>query len=188
MSWPLNTARTAVSRLEASDIANIEDPVGSIHDMARLRQHTAIPFSTHLPDLRLAARLGVPDTFVLNVTHLGGFRETLKFVSACEVMGVGFWFYSGESAIGTAAYMQLAAAVPYLSQAGQSLLRWYADDVVEPLFQPRGNLVPIPEGPGLGITLDRKALERCKRRLEEDGPLTIMGYPGDTHYRRFPLQ
>ena len=187
-SWPLNTARKALARLEPYDIANIEDPAPTYFDMAKLRQHSAIPFSSHLPDLRLTVELGVPDTFVLNVVHLGGIRETAKFINACEVMEVGIWFYSGETAVGTAAYMQLAAAIPYLSQPGQSLLRWYADDVIAAPFQPRKNALPIPDGPGLGITLDAEALERCKKRYERDGVITQLGAPGETHYRRFTPQ
>ncbi len=186
--WPLNTARKALARLEPYDIANIEDPAATFFDMAKLRQHSPIPFSSHLPDLRLAVELGVPDTFVVNVTALGGLRETMKFIAACEVMGVGFWFYSGESAVGTAAYMQLAAAIPYLSQPGQSLLRWYADDLVAEPFQPRANQLPIPDGPGLGVTLDPRALERCRRRFERDGVISQLGVPGEPHYRRFDQQ
>ncbi len=186
--WPLNTARKALARLEPYDIANIEDPAATFFDMAKLRQHSPIPFSSHLPDLRLAVELGVPDTFVVNVTALGGLRETMKFIAACEVMGVGFWFYSGESAVGTAAYMQLAAAIPYLSQPGQSLLRWYADDLVAEPFQPRANRLPIPDGPGLGVPLDPRALERCRRRFERDGVISQLGVPGEPHYRRFDQQ
>jgi glucarate dehydratase len=187
-SWPLNTARKALARLEPFDIANIEDPAPTFHDMAKLRQHSAIPFSSHLPDLRLAVELGVPDTFVLNVMTLGGLRETMKFISACEVMGVGFWFYSGETAVGTAAYMQIAAAIPYLSQPGQSLFRWYADDVSAALIQPHANAVPIPDAPGLGVTVDPEALNRCKERFERDGVIAQLGVPGEAHYRQFPGQ
>jgi glucarate dehydratase len=187
-SWPLNMARKALARLEPFDIANIEDPAPTFRDMAKLRQHSAIPFSSHLPDLRLAIELGVPDTFVLNVMTLGGFRETMKFISACELMGVGFWFYSGESAVGTAAYMQLAAAIPYLSQPGQSLFRWYADDVVAELIQPHANTVPIPDAPGLGVTVDPQALARCKERYARDGVISQLGVPGETHYRQFLQQ
>ena len=187
-SWPLNTARKALAKLEPYDIANIEDPAPTFHDMAKLRQHSAIPFSSHLPDLRLAVELGVPDTFVLNVMTLGGLRETIKFISACEVMGVGFWFYSGETAVGSAAYMQLAAAIPYLSQPGRSLFRWYADDVVAELIQPHANVVPIPDAPGLGVTVDPEALARCKQCYERDGVISQLGVPGETHYRQFLQQ
>lgn len=187
-SWPLNTARKALARLERYDIANIEDPTLTFHDMAKLRQHSAIPFSSHLPNLQLAVELGVPDTFVLNVMTLGGLRETMKFISACELMGIGFWFYSGETAVGTAAYMQLAAAIPYLSQPGQSLLRWYADDVVAELIQPHANAVPIPNGPGLGLTVDPEALKRCEERYQRDGVISQLGVPGEAHYRQFLQQ
>ena len=187
-SWPLNTARKALTKLEPYDIANIEDPAPTFHEMAKLRQHSTIPFSSHLPDLRMAVELGVPDTFVLNVMTLGGLRETMKFISACEVMGVGFWFYSGETAVGTAAYMQLAAAIPYLSQPGQSLFRWYADDVVAKLIQPRANTVAIPNAPGLGVNVDAEALARCKQRYERDGVISQLGVPGETHYRQFLQQ
>jgi glucarate dehydratase len=187
-SWPLNTARKALKRLEPFDIANIEDPAPSFYDMAKLRQHSAIPFSSHLPDLRLAVELGVPDTFVLNVMTLGGLRETMKFISACELMGVGFWFYSGESAVGTAAYMQLAASIPYLSQPGQSLFRWYADDVSPELIQPHANTVPISDAPGLGVSVDPEALARCKERYERDGVTTQLGVPGELYYRQFLQQ
>ena len=78
--------------------------------------------------------------------------------------------------------MQLAAAIPYLSQPGQSLLRWYADDVVTDLIQPHANAVPIPDGPGLGISIDLEALQRCKQRYERDG------VPGEAHYRQFLQQ
>lgn len=187
-AWPLNTARKALARLEPYDIANIEDPAATFFDMAKLRQHSPIPFSSHRPDLRLAVELGVPDTFVLNVTALGGLRETMKFIAACEAMGVGFWFYSGETAVGTAAYMQLAASMPYLSQPGQSLLRWYADDVAATLIQPRANVVPIPAGPGLGVILDDAALERCKQRFVKEGVISQLGEPAVAHYQRFQAQ
>lgn len=187
-SWPLNMARKALARLEPFDIANIEDPTLTFQDMAKLRQHSAIPFSSHLPDLRRAVELGVPDTFVLNVMTLGGLRETMKFISACELMGVGFWFYSGETAVGTTAYMQLAAAIPYLSQPGQSLFRWYADDVVAELIQPHANAVPIPDAPGLGVAVDPEALRRCKDRYERDGVISQLGVPGEPYYRQFLQQ
>ena len=187
-SWPLNTARRALAKLEPYDIANIEDPAPSLHDMAKLRQHSAIPFSTHVLNLRLANDLGVPDTFVLNVSALGGFRETAKFISACEVMGFGVWFYSGETAVGTAAYMQLAAAVPFLSQPGQSLFRWYADEVTAERIWPRANAVPIPDGPGLGITLDPEALQRGKERYARDGVISQLGDPREPYFRRFSQQ
>ena len=137
MGWDLATARSITRRLSDFDVANIEDPVGSFYEMAKLRAHTAIPFSTHAADLRTAVALGTPDTFVLNLTALGGIEPTLAFVHACTRMGHGFWFYSGDTGIGTAAYLQVSAATPELVYPHQSLLRWQADDVVSTgVFRP----------------------------------------------------
>jgi glucarate dehydratase len=66
MGWRVPTAREALHRIGPYDIANVEDPVGSIDEMARLRIHTRIPFSTHVPDLGSAARLDV--TGLMSVT------------------------------------------------------------------------------------------------------------------------
>ena len=151
MAWPLSTARTALRKLAEYEIANIEDPTDGFRAMAKLRQHSEIPFSSHLADVQLAAELGVPDAIVLNVLNLGGIRETVKFIAACEAFGVGFWFYSGDGAIGTAAYLQISAALAYVERPHQSLLRWYTDDVVTggPL-RPENDVLPVPPGPDRG--------------------------------------
>jgi glucarate dehydratase len=187
MGWRLTTAREVLARIEPYSIANVEDPVGSFEEMARLRQHSRIPFSTHAADLRRAAQLGVPDSFVLNTTNLGGIDPTRRFVAACEALGIDFWFYSGDTGIGTASYLHLAAAEPWLSLPSQSLLRWYADDVIEGgPFVPRAGLVTVPDGPGLGVELDRAAVERCRRRFLEDGPIDQTEADAETGYYASP--
>ena len=64
MQWSLTTARWVLRNLEPLNIRNYEDPVATFEEMAELRRHTMIPFSTHVPDLRRAVALGAPDTFV----------------------------------------------------------------------------------------------------------------------------
>ena len=172
MGWRVPTAREALHRIEPYDISNVEDPVGSIEEMARLRTHSRISFSTHVPDLRSAVRLGVPDSFVVNLTALGGITRTLRFIAACEAMRVDFTFYSGESGIGTAAYLQLAAADPHLGLPSQSLLRWYTNDViVNGPFQAHEGHIDVPDSAGLGIELDDAAVEAAHTAFNESGPI-----------------
>ena len=92
-------------------------------------------------------------------------------VQACELMGVGFWFYSGDTGIATACYLHLSAATEAIREPHQSLTRWQSDDVIAegPLAAENG-VVKVPEGPGLGVTLDRQALERCHQRYLDEGP------------------
>jgi glucarate dehydratase len=178
MGWRLETAQRALSLLEPFDIANVEEPVGSFAEMAELRRATAIPFSSHTPDLTLAAELRVPDAFVLGLGLCGGIAGTLRFIAACEEAGVGFWFYSGDLGIATAAYLHIAAATAYVDHPSQSLLRWTTDDVVEGgPFSPERGSVGVPTGPGLGVELDEKALVRCVARFAREGEYDF--YSGD---------
>jgi len=170
MGWRVDTARRALTLLEPFDMANVEEPVGSFADMAELRREIAIPFSAHTPDIALAAELGAPDAIVLGLGFCGGIAGTLRFIAACEEAGVGFWFYSGDLGIATAAYLHVAAATPYLDRPSQSLLRWTTDDVIAGgPFSPESGVLEIPTGPGLGVELDEKALARCVERFARDG-------------------
>ncbi|MBA2643656.1 MAG: mandelate racemase/muconate lactonizing enzyme family protein [Actinobacteria bacterium] len=170
MGWRLETARAALVQLQPFDIANVEEPVGSFDEMAELRRSGAIPFSAHTPDVALAETLGVPDTLVIGLGFCGGIAGTRRFVAACEAAGVGFWFYSGDLGIATAAYLHIAAATPYLDKPSQSLLRWTADDVIAGgPFSPENGFVGVPTGPGLGVELDEIALERCVERFAREG-------------------
>jgi glucarate dehydratase len=178
MGWRLETAQRGLARLEPYDVANVEEPVASFHDLAVLRRSSAIPFSAHTPDLALAAELGVPDTIVVGLAPAGGIAGTRRFVASCEEAGVGFWFYSGDLGIATAAYLHVAAATPFLDRPSQSLLRWTTDDVVVGgPFSPQGGVVGVPTGPGLGVELDERALARCVERYARLGPYDHYGGP-----------
>lgn len=178
MGWRLETAQQALAALEPVEIGNVEEPVASFTDLAELRRRTSIPFSAHTPDVCLAAELGVPDTLVIGLGPCGGISGTRRFIAACEERGVGFWFYSGDLGIATAAYLQLAAATPYIGQPSQSLLRWTTDDViVGGPFSPENGVVEVPSGPGLGVELDEAALARCVERFARDGAYDHYGGP-----------
>jgi len=189
MQYSLSTARRLLAELEPFDIRNYEDPVATIEELRALRQHSAIPFSTHVPDIRRAVSFGVPDAIVMNFAALGGICRTVRFIGACEAMGVGFWCYSGDAGIATAAYLHMSAAMPWISEPSQSLGRWQIADVIENgPFRQKNNVVRVPGGPGLGVTLDRATLERLHQDFVQNGPLDHFHdprHPG--RYRRLPL-
>jgi glucarate dehydratase len=189
MGFSLTAARRILAGIEQYDVDNVEDPVAAFYEMAKLRQHSRIPFSSHVPDLRLAVRLGVPDSFVLNLTQLGGIARTLRFAAACEEMGVDMWFYSGDSGIASAAYLHVAAATRHIYRPSQSLFRWQTDDVIqEGPFKPQGNVLSVPEGPGLGVSLSPTGLDRCHQRFIAEGPYDEFHNPSHPgKYARLPL-
>lgn len=166
-----------------------EDPVGTYEDMARLRPHTRLAFSSHNIDFPKAASLKVPDNIVTSIAGHGGFARTLKFIGACEQMGIGFWCYSGDSGIATAAYMHLCATQSWITKPNQSLLRMQPYDVIEEgPFRPKNNVVTVPDGPGLGVALSRDKLKFLHQHYLHNGPMNKYAnaaHPGE--YIRLPL-
>jgi glucarate dehydratase len=188
-AYSLATARSLVRALEELQVRNWEDPVGTFEEMRELRRHTTIPFSSHNIDIARIIDLRVPDAIVSNPTLLGGIGRALRFVGACAEVGVDFWCYSGDSGIASAAYLHLCAALEWIREPNQSLFRMQPLDVIEEgPFQPRNNLVEVPEGPGLGVTLSRERLAHCHQLFLRDGPMNKYHDPAAPGvFRRLPL-
>ena len=188
-AFSLPSALALAPALEAAGVRNWEDPTPHWREMRRLRAHTRVPFSGHNADLGKALAYGVPDAIVTDVAGQGGFSAAMRFVSGCAAAGLDFWCYSGDSGLGTAAYLHLCAAHPHIREPNQSLLRQQPHDVVaEGPFGPRANVVPLPEGPGLGVTLDRDRLAHCARLLCERGvPNKYRNPDAPGRMRRMPL-
>lgn len=189
-AYSLTEARRIARAIAPLDIRAWEDPVATFEEMRALRQHTDIPFSVHTPDLRRAVALGVPDAFCTDVNVHGGIGRAIRFIGACEQMGLDFWCYSGDSGIASAAYLHLAAAFPHIREPSQSLFRMQPLDVIEEgPFRPHGNMVAVPEGPGLGVTLSREKLAHCHRLFVAEGPFDKFRDPDRPGaFRRLPLR
>ncbi|SDR51341.1 glucarate dehydratase [Rhizobiales bacterium GAS113] len=188
-AYSLTAARRIARAIEPLDIRCWEDPVASFEDMAHLRQHTAIPFSAHTPDLRRAVALGVPEALCTDVNVHGGIGRALRFIGACEAMNVDIWCYSGDSGIASAAYLHLAAAHAHIREPSQSLFRMQPLDVIEEgPFRPKADMVKVPEGLGLGVTLSKDKLAHCHRLFLEEGPYDKFHDPDrPDRFRRLPL-
>lgn len=189
MQWSLTTARRILREIEPYNIRNYEDPVATFEEMAELRRHSAIPFSTHIPDLRRAVALGAPDYFVCNFAALGGLARSLDFIAACEAMGKGFWCYSNDLGIMTAAYLHVVASRHWITEPSQSLFAWQIGDVIENgPFRQKNNVIAVPEGLGLGVTLDPAAMRRWSAHFTEHGPMRHFDHPDQPgRYLRLPL-
>lgn len=169
--WTVPTARDALARFAPFDISWFEEPCETYEEMADLRRHSPIAFSAHAIDLPKAHALRCPDAIVTNVNEHGGIVRTRDFIRACEALGVGFRFHSGETGIASAAYLHLSAALEHVRGASQTLFHWYADDVIDGgPFALENGVTQVPTGPGLGVTLDRTALQRCHDRFLAEGP------------------
>jgi len=190
MQWSLPTAIRILREIEPYDVRNYEDPVATFEEMAALRRHSSIRFSSHVPDLRRAVALGTPDAIVVNFAVLGGIGRAIRFIGACEAMGVDFWCYSGDTGVCTAAYLHVSAAMPWIREPSQSLFRWQVGDVIEGgPFRQKNDVVQVPDGPGLGVCLDHEALACWHRHFVDHGPLDHFHDPAAPgRMRRLPLR
>lgn len=182
MGWSVETAAYVLDRMASLDIANVEEPVGSFEEMVELRKLSSVPFSTHNVDVRSAVKYGVPDSICCDPATCGGIGGMADFIDHCEKLGVGIWGYSGDLGIAGAAMLHVLAARPYANQPSQSLLRWYADDViVGGPFAFENGYVSVPSGNGLGVELDEDALGRAVELYEQEGD-----YDRVDHYPPLP--
>jgi glucarate dehydratase len=188
-AYSLATARRLARPLEDLGVRNWEDPVPTLAEMIELRRHCSIPFSTHNTDIAHAMVHKVPDAICSNPAVLGGIGRLVRFVGACEHAGIDFWCYSGDSGVGSAAYLHICAALGWIREPNQSLFRMQAADIIEEgPFVPRNNVVPVPEGAGLGVTLSRDRLAHLHRDFVEKGPANKYHEPAQPGtYRRLPL-
>ncbi len=179
-AYTVATARQVVHRVAEIGVGWIEDPCKTLDETARLRADGApVSFSTHIPDIARAARCGVPDGFCLDAAELGGIRRTQDFLRACALIGTDFWCYSGDAGIMTAVYLHLTAAERSMIRPHQALFRFTADVVVEQgRYAPRNGVLPVPDAPGLGVTIDRAALTRLHERYRAEGTMDT-GRPGE---------
>jgi glucarate dehydratase len=166
------TARMMVPALEELNIDNWEDPVTSYEELVRLRPHTRLSISGHNTDIAKAVRLGVPDALVSGIAGNGGVLRTQRLIAACEAANIDFWCYSGDTGIQSAAYIHLCAATPWIRRPSQSLFHMQSLDVIEEgPFRMKNNRLPVPEGPGLGVTLDRDRHAHMHKLFVDNGPL-----------------
>ena len=188
-AYSLATARRLARPLEELGVRNWEDPVASFEEMVELRRHCSIPFSTHDTNIAQAMRHKIPDAICSNPAVLGGIGRLVRFIGACEHAGIDFWCYSGDSGVGSAAYLHLSAALGWIREPSQSLFRMQATDIIEQgPFCPRNNVVAVPEGPGLGVTLVPELLARGHRDFVENGAFNKYHDPlKPGSFRRLPL-
>ncbi len=75
------------------------------------------------------------------------------------------------------------------NEPNQSLFRWQYLDVIEGgPFRQTHNVVRVPEGPGLGVILDRKAWQRMNEDFVDNGPMDHFQNPAAPgRFQRLPL-
>ena len=168
---------------QIEDIRNdyLEDPVYGLSGMRRVREKVRMPLATNTVVVnfeQLAANVlnTAVDVILLDTTFWGGIRQCVKAAGVCETFQLGVAVHSsGELGIQLATMLHLGAVIPNLSFAADAHYHHLTDDIIEggPLKY-EGGAVAVPEGPGLGVRLDREKLAEYAEAYKRLG-----GYPYD---------
>lgn len=164
--WTVETTLRLLPQLDGL-IEYLEDPTVGIDGNAAVQAATDTPLATnmyvvhesHLPQNMAKDAFRV----ILSDHHYwGGLKASRDLARICEIWGLGLSMHSNSHlGISLAAMTHLAAATPNLTYDCDTHYPWQTDEVIEggKLAFCKGCL-GVPEGPGLGVTLDRDQLAR----------------------------
>ncbi len=154
----------------------LEDPCRTQEGMAAVRRALKTPLATNMcttsfDDLAGSVRLASEDIILTDHHFWGGLRASMELAAHCRTFGRGVSMHSNNHAgISLAAMTQLGAAMPNLSYALDTHYPWQSEEIiVGGRIQFDGGCVVLPEGPGLGVELDRAALARAHATYRRAG-------------------
>ena len=164
LKWALRTAEM----LKDYDVGWFEEALrpDALEDFCELRRASPVPIAGGEVLTRRQSFLpwltrGALDIVQPDVTKVGGISEQRRIAWLADDFGVKYVGHGWNTAIGLAADLQLAAAMPSTDLVEFIGGSPYVDGIItEPFVLDREGYLPIPDAPGLGITLDRKKLAR----------------------------
>lgn len=165
-----------------ADLPNdyFEDPTWGLNGMRQLRG-LGLPLATNTVVVtfeQLATNVRDPavDVILLDTTFWGGIRACVKAAAVCETFQLGVAVHSsGELGIQLATMLHLGAVLPNLDHAADAHYHHLRDDIITGgKMSYQDGTIAVPDGPGLGVTLDRAKLAEYAELYRELG-----GYPYD---------
>jgi muconate cycloisomerase len=135
--------------------------------MVRVQRAVEVPLMAHegcfsLTDAIALIELGAVRVLGVNTERPGGITQALRAIDYASSRGLGTVLHNQPLGIASAAQIQIGAArASALGHAielfGHVMLE---DDLIVESLDYRGGRVRVPDGPGLGVTLDLDALDR----------------------------
>ena len=169
-SLDISTAIRLARALEAYDLAWFEEPITQDDHpgLAEVRRSTVIPIATgereytrfDFEDLfeHRALDIAQPD-----VARAGGFTEIRRIAAMASARGIRLAPHAWGTGVLFAASIHIAMATPncHILEVSMGYMPMMYELFEEP-FDIREGTVHAPQGPGLGFTLRKEALERFK--------------------------
>ncbi len=170
---------TVFKALDDLALDYIEQPLAwdDIHDHAVLQSRIATPICLDecirsAADARKAVQSDAARVINIKVGRVGGYLEAKRIHDLCAAFDVPVWCGGMlESGIGRAHNIHLSTLANFRKPGDtSSSSRYFHRDIVnEPLVATEG-MMPVPPGPGIGVTLDRSFLETVTSVVESFRP------------------
>lgn len=163
----------------------LEDPTWGLHGMRQVRAAVRVPLATNTVVVnfeQLATNVRDPavDVVLLDTTFWGGIRACVRAAGVCETFQLGVAVHSsGELGIQLATMLHLGAVLPNLTLSSDAHYHQLTDDVITGgKLEYRDGRIRVPDGPGLGVDLDRDKLARYAELYRELGDYPYDRDPG----------
>jgi glucarate dehydratase len=176
-AWTVETSIRVGKELDGV-LEYLEDPTPGIEGMAAVRRAVGMPLATNMcvvsfADVAPAVEAGAVDVILSDHHFWGGLRRSQFLAGITETFGLRLSMHSNSHlGISLAAMVHLASATPNLDYACDTHWPWKdpAEDViVSGALSFKDGAVDVPTGPGLGVEVDRDALERLHRQYLDCG-------------------
>ena len=160
-----------LARLDAFDLMMIEQPLDydDVADHAALQRRLKTPICLDesiktVGIAREAIAAGACRIINIKPGRVGGFAESIRLHDLCAANAVPVW-HGGmlESGIGRAANIHLST-LPNFSLPGDvaASKRYFDPDLIDPPIEVAADgTIPVPTGPGLGVTIREDRVDRA---------------------------
>ena len=145
----------------------------ALDDFVTLRKASRVPITGGAVMTRRQSFLpflvqGVFDIVLPDVTKVGGLSEQRRIAQTAQDFGVKYVGHGWNTALGLAADLQLAAALPNVDLVEYIGGSAYLDGLLADPFELDANgMLSIPDAPGLGVTLDPEKVARYSPKADQ---------------------
>lgn len=192
--WSVATAVRIGHRLEDLNLEYFEDPAWGLEGNAAVRKQVRIPVATNMypnkfDDLGPAIRLGAVDIVLTDLHYWEGPRGVKDLCAVCSTFNLGVAMHSGsEFGIELAGMLHTASTIPTMHFAGDAHYHYLTDDIIQGGLLPYVNgCIKVPEGPGLGVSLDEDKMKFYEKFYEEKGDYYARFHQDPYHPEWFPV-
>jgi glucarate dehydratase len=176
-AWGIATSMRFLKAAHELDVEYVEDPAPTLAKNRRIRElDPGVPLASNqavasLETMGLDLAFGAIDVVLVDVNWYGGLRGSLTAGRMAELTGRDINIHSShETAISQAAQLHAAACIANMPYAADTHYAYLGEDVITGAPLPTADgAMPVPKGPGLGIDVDTRELERLHTRWQELG-------------------